>query len=91
MSGKWFVGNDPESSELVSENEGWKIFHIPKGYPSQWKNIKVVSKIKRRKKANFWLAWNGDRFGASKDFAVMVEHWPEIYEWTHSVMAGNSK
>jgi hypothetical protein len=87
MSGKWYVGNDPDSGVVVAENEGWKIFEMQKKSQNQWLSLKAVSKVKRRNKANFWLAWNGDRFAAGKDLAIMVQHWPELYEWAHSVMA----
>jgi hypothetical protein len=45
---------------------------------SEWDYVKVVAEIRAHGKANFWLSWNGTRFGMGGDFFKMMQHRHEL-------------
>jgi len=75
-----FPGNPPSDGELIAENNTWALYDrfAPSG---EWQNLKLVSKQPVAIKANYWLAWNGQRFAKCRDVALLDEHRPELMEW----------
>ena len=84
MAGRFFRGNHP------TEDFGWfRIGQIKKNefdfsvfakeWSNGWRQIKLASNKKTRNKANYWLAWNGERFANGKDYKAMAQHkdWAE--------------
>jgi hypothetical protein len=79
MAGRYFKGNYP------LEDDGWiNVGEIDNGVlyfsvfekkqVNGWKQIKVCSKGKTRNKANYWLAWSGERFANGHDYKAMINH-----------------
>ena len=83
-----YVGNFPEGDQwkLVSENAGWWLAMETAKEGEQWKKVKLGSKIMRLGKANFMLAWNGERMDKGGDHAALMETYPEMEEWAVSVL-----
>lgn len=55
---------------------------------SEWDYIKVVAEGKAHGKANYWLSWNGSRFGMGGDFFKMMQHRHELSQQMVTFMAG---
>jgi hypothetical protein len=83
MAGRFFSGNHP------APHEGWQALGQVKQLDSGdelsftvyakppangWTALKVCADKRVRDKANYWLAWNGDRFSNSTDYKLMVQH-----------------
>jgi hypothetical protein len=53
-----------------------------------WQRLKLGSKIPRLGKANFVLAWNGERLAQGGEQKMLLETYPEMEEWVVSVLRG---
>lgn len=78
-----YIGNFPDGDlwKQVAENAGWWLAMETANSGEQWKKVKLGSKIKRLGKANFWLAWNGERISKGGDHAELMGTYPEMEEW----------
>lgn len=93
---KTYLGNH-ESEEsgwsllgYVGEDDGvrWAVYRKPQPSGQEWDYIKVVADGKVPKKANYWLSWNGSRFGSGGDFLKMAQHRRELCSMVLSFMDG---
>lgn len=74
-------GNAPKGDEwkTLGEIGNWLVFfRINEGI--EWITLKVVSKTREKRKANFWLGWNRERFANSIQMKRMVDHQPQLLE-----------
>lgn len=75
-----------EGWSVLAENNGWLLQVKPPIVESDWVSLKLVSKISRAHSANFWLAWNGERFADSKEMDRLLLQSPEMAEWVAGVL-----
>lgn len=77
-----YIGNLPETGQwsLVAQNNGWWLL-VDLESSGTWKTLKLGSKIYRYGKANFKLAWNGERLAKGDDHALLIDAYPEVEEW----------
>ncbi len=73
-----FDGNQPEDGLLLFENRGWQVFD--RGSINGWQQVKLIAKV-RQKKANFHLAFNGDRLAMGKDAIALNTYYPDVLDW----------
>ena len=81
-------GNPPEVGELVAESRGYRLFVISAS--GDWQQLKLVSKLPAAK-ANFWLAWNGQRQAMGKDAVILNAHYPDVFDWVNQEMLANDQ
>ena len=74
-----YKGNLIESGEVICENGEWIAYQTKE--VQGWKTIKLVCKSGKHAKANFWLAWNGERFAKGKVLLILIEHHKPIHDW----------
>ena len=82
---KLYVGNIPNGDhwELDYElqdydGESWFVYV---GHTcDQWTNLKLVAIDPVPIKANYWFAWNGERFSQSTDYLLLKQHRPKLCE-----------
>ena len=77
-----YIGNLPENGQwsVVAQNKGWWLL-LDLETAGPWKTPKLGSKIHRYSKANFKLAWNGERLAKGGDHALLIDVYPEVEEW----------
>lgn len=80
MSKKKFAGKPPEGGVVVAENDEWVLWDTLKGN-GEWRSLKLVSKDRRERKANFWVGCNSERMAECKDKDCLMENYPELYDW----------
>lgn len=76
------IGNLPENGQwsVVAQNSGWWLL-VDLENRGPWQTLKLGSKIYRYTKANFMLAWNGERLANGGDHALLIDAYPEVEEW----------
>ena len=79
-----FVGNDPAESILVAESRGWKLFDRGDDAGLAWRRFKLVAMVFQAK-ANFHLAFNGDRFAMGRDAQLLSDHFPDTFAWAENL------
>lgn len=86
---KMYAGNIPTEGgwEQVSKYNDhfgteWLIFRRKQSHSEDWVNYKVVANGRTRNKANYWFTYNhaSNRIGFSRDYMLMRENRPELYE-----------
>lgn len=82
-----FTPNKPGSDfTLVGETSCFQVYAKPVS-ETGWANLKVIAKLKKAKKANYWLGWSVDdaRLANNKDAGILQEHHEdelaELLEW----------
>jgi len=75
-----YDGNFVEHGLVVAESRGWVLFDLGDPPDDLWRKFKLVAKVKQRK-ANFWLASNGERLALSSDAVKLNTHHPEVFDW----------
>jgi len=83
MRKKVWNGNLPEVGEMVAESRGYRLFVTSNS--GDWQILKLVSKMPAAK-ANFWLAWNGQRMAMGKDAVILNAHYPDVFDWVVAQM-----
>lgn len=82
MARKTFNGNVPPEDyafekRLCKERGVWWNLYVKKG--PDWINLKVVADGSAGQKANYWIAWNGERFNQHKDVLILKENMPSVF------------
>lgn len=67
----WFV---------AGEMDGW-ILYSRSEMKSGWLNLKLVAKERMKHKANYSLAWNGERFAEASDFFILKGYHMDLFNW----------
>lgn len=82
-----YLGNEPRNGTVVASNRGWLLFERG-GDSSEWVRLKLVSKVARRHRANFSVAWSHSqqRLGVCHDSIALNEILPEMYDWVVEFM-----
>lgn len=79
---KGIKGNAPgDGWGVVGRTEGWVLYEKYDGNPNGWLNLKLVAANRSKHKANYWLAWNGERFASNKDIQFIKDHRRDLFEW----------
>ena len=47
----------------------------------EWRNMHIYIFGGVLPKRSYWLGWNGERSNHSRDWQLLKEHQPAIYEW----------
>lgn len=58
----------------------WAVFKKIKTSTTGWSCYKIASATRMPKKANYELAWNGERFASSASYQSIIEHRPELFK-----------
>ena len=61
-----------ETSQI--DGVAWSIYRKPQQNDGDWVNIKIVANGRVTRKANYWLSWNGKRFGKVTDYERLEAH-----------------
>lgn len=86
---KKYMGNRPEGFDWleigVVEDEGvrWLVFIRP---DEEWSTVKVVADGRALGKANYWLGWDGSRFGRHADLARLAQYLPAVFAAVERVL-----
>lgn len=76
---KSFNGIHPQNGVVIGSLGEYLIYiKIYANQPVEWINIKLVAKVPQQRKANFSIAWNGERFAHGSDIAILREHYPHL-------------
>lgn len=72
----------------------WDVYRGPvtpdsQGKPCDWVIFKLVATAAVLRKGNFWLAWNGERWGAFKDPVYLETYWPALFKAFGHYLAAN--
>lgn len=84
--GKTFCGHKPSAAwkqiGVTEQIDGvaYDVFRLDDDGTSGWVNIKFAARTSAAHKANYWLAWNGERFAQSRDYTVAREHRPALLD-----------
>jgi hypothetical protein len=69
------------SMESIAVSEEFTLLDRPWAARNGWRNLKLISTNRRRKKRNWWFGWNGQRLAESRDVVLLKEHLPDVYDW----------
>jgi hypothetical protein len=77
------IGKVPSKGNwvVIAENGGWWLRLNADTRHAAWQSIKLGSKVSREGSANFWLAWNGQRFAERSDWWRLLDQWPGAALW----------
>lgn len=64
-------GKDWDLLGTVVDGVRWLVYQR-KAPGSEWSTIKVVADGRVASKANYWLGWNGSRFGRQSDLFTLL-------------------
>ena len=83
MAVKNYRGKRPEGVGWVELGviEGelrWVVF-TRTNVGTEWLSVKVAVDGVAPSKANYWLGWNGFRFGQHADVVPLLQHRPEVF------------
>jgi len=84
MSKKQWSGKAPETGEVIAESRGFRLYRVRES--GEWQNLKLIAKTMQAK-ANYELAWNGDRLAMGKDAVLLNTHHPDVFDWVVDQMA----
>lgn len=93
---KTYFGNHGDGDDgwdrlgIVGRCDGvnWVAYRKEQPSGQEWDYIKVVADGRVPRKANYWLSWNGSRFGTGGDFLKMAQHRQELCNMVLSFMDG---
>ena len=82
-------GRNPEApwvciGDFELEGVPWGVFLKP---GEDWSGVKVCAQGRAASKANYWLAWNGQRFAHTAELAKAEGYRPAIIEHTRAVIS----
>lgn len=66
---------------LVAQSDDWLLQAAPPSPDSEWRSLKLSSKVARPFSANYWLAWNGSRCAENTELQRLRDLAPETAEW----------
>ena len=79
MNQKIFYGDQPKDGVLIATTPGWELYRRKQS--DGWQNMKLIATGRRKGKANYHLAHNGDRLARNTDSEALLEHEPDLYAW----------
>ena len=69
----------------VQDEGGWEhIWYGESGWTmaikagAEWQQVKLAANGTAEHKANYWLAWNGERMAKSTDYGLLEKNRPEL-------------
>lgn len=88
MSVKKYTGKKPRAAcwsqiGVIEDDVRWLVFVRPDG---EWMTVKVVADGRAPAKANYWLGWNGSRFGRHADLVSLAQQRPAVLEGLERVL-----
>jgi hypothetical protein len=88
MAVKKYTGKKPRAAGwhevgAVEIDGRWLVFIRPDG---DWASVKVVADGRALAKANYWLGWNGSRFGRHADLVSLAQQRPAVLEGLERVL-----
>jgi hypothetical protein len=91
MAVKKYTGKKPRAAGwqevgAVESDGRWLVFIRPDG---EWSTVKVVADGRALAKANYWLGWNGSRFGRHADLVSLAQQRPAVLEAVERVLRGS--
>ena len=82
---KTHSGGDPDLTEwlpmideIQADGATWRVWAKPVN-AGGWTMVKVSAVGEVQRKANYWTAWNGQKWAASRDLQAMIEHRPALH------------
>lgn len=90
MAVKRYTGKKPRAEGwqevgVVEDDYRWIVFVRPE---TEWMTVKVVADGRAAAKANYWLGWNGSRFGRHADLVTLAQKRPQVLEGVERVLRG---
>jgi len=84
MSVKNYTGKKPRGYGwrevgLVKGDVRWRVF-VRENADTEWLTVKVVADGSAPAKANYWLGWDGSRFGRHADLVSLAQKRPAVLE-----------
>jgi hypothetical protein len=67
----------------VANGSDYALYERPQSFATEWHAFKLKINGSRRE---WWLSWNGQRFGRNRDLNLLQSHYPDAYKWTFSVL-----
>ena len=69
---------------MIAERDGFRLVY--QSTNGEWHTLKLTHPIGfrgegRRRKRNWWLAWNDDRLARNSDAGKLHQYQPDIYNW----------
>jgi hypothetical protein len=94
MSVKNYSGKKPRASGwreagVVEGDVRWLVF-VRENSDSEWTTVKVVADGRAPAKANYWLGWNGSRFGRHADLVSLAQQRPAVLEGVEKGLRSDS-
>lgn len=81
---KFYQGSIPHQDAIIVDNNfidnNGSSWVVAIRSTDEWFNITFHVRGKRRSKANFYLAWNGERFANGNCFKAATKNMPEIID-----------
>ena len=75
---------------VIGERDDWQ---LSQKHPAHgWASIKLVHMTARKgsiRKRSFHLGWNGIRFANGRDFTILRNHYPDLYDWVRDCVMEN--
>lgn len=89
---KKYTGKKPraagwQTSGVVGRDPRWIVFTRVNA-DTEWRTVKVVADGKADAKANYWIGWNGSRFGRHADLVSLAQQRPEVLEGVEKLLRG---
>lgn len=75
---------------VIGQRDDWQLSQ--KRSANGWASIKLVHMATRRgaiRKRAFHLGWNGARFANGRDFTILRNHYPDLYDWVRDCVMEN--
>ena len=90
MAVKNYTGKKPRPAGwrevgVVEDDARWLVF-VRENADSEWLTVKVVVDGRAPTKANYWLGWNGLRFGRHADLVSLAQQRPAVLEGVERVL-----
>ena len=87
MKKKLWVGNQPDQKTWVKvcdlgefDGVNWILFENSLDLKSEWNSYKLVADGMVATKANYRIAWNGERFSIHNDIEILREFRPDLFK-----------
>ncbi len=78
---KLYTGNPPKNGRIMDFFEGWELWEFDVVEADKWANgetawfnVKVMTIEPNPRKANYYIAFNEERYAATRDWKLLQEH-----------------
>ncbi|ESQ73719.1 hypothetical protein [Asticcacaulis sp. AC402] len=84
---KLFDGRAPlgRGWDVIAENDEWFVYAKKYDPSVEWRNVKLVAKTRRRK-ANYSIAQNGERWADNHDNGLLGKRDPDLHSWIEGLL-----